>query len=138
MSVFQLDPRLDADTAPVMTLGLSRVLLMNDARFPWLILVPQRAGAVEIFDLDPADQTRLMAEAAQIGAALKGVTGARKINIAALGNMVPQLHVHVIARFDADAAWPAPVWVAGAAKPRTPDALHAEAARLATALAQRL
>lgn len=135
MSQFALDPRLVADTAPVMILGLSRVLLMNDARFPWLILVPERAGAVEIFDLAPDDQARLMDEAARISAALKAVTGARKINIAALGNMVAQLHVHVIARFEGDIAWPAPVWAAGPAQPYAPRDLATQATRLADDLA---
>ena len=136
MTDFALDPRLAADTTPVMTLRLSRVLLMNDARFPWLILVPERAGAVEIFDLDPADRTLLMDEAARIGAALKAITGARKINIAALGNMVAQLHVHVIARFEGDVAWPSPIWGVGTAQPYAPKALAAEADRLAATLAK--
>nr|WP_163501719.1 HIT family protein [Halomonas socia] len=120
-----LDPRLDADTFPITELPLSRVLLMNDARFAWLILVPRRSGASEVSDLDAADQAQLWREAAQLGDALKQALGGDKLNIAALGNVVSQLHVHVIVRHRDDAAWPAPVWGHGEAEPYDLDALAA-------------
>lgn len=110
---FLLDPRLKADTAAVGDLALCRVLLMNDARFPWIILVPRRAGLTEWFDL-PAEEARLAhEETLRTARALKAMTGARKMNIAALGNMVAQLHIHVVARTAEDAAWPGPVWGVG-------------------------
>ncbi len=112
---FTLHPQLAKDTVPVGDLALSRVLLMNDANYPWLILVPRRVGLSEIIDLDTDEQVQLMAEIAAAGRALKAATACEKLNIAALGNMVAQLHVHVIARFVSDAAWPKPVW--GAAPP---------------------
>jgi diadenosine tetraphosphate (Ap4A) HIT family hydrolase len=114
---FALDPRLEADTIRLGDMALSRVLLMNDSRFPWLILVPRRAGLVEITDLTPFERRALFEEAALAADRLKLLTGAKKINIAALGNVVAQLHVHVIARFAADAAWPNPVWGVGVAEP---------------------
>ena len=120
-----LDPRLDADTFPITELPLSRVLLMNDARFAWLILVPRRSGASEVSDLDAADQAQLWREAAQLGDALKQALGGDKLNIAALGNVVSQLHVHVIVLHRDDAAWPAPVWGHGEAEPYDLDALAA-------------
>lgn len=114
---FALDPRLEADTILLGDMALSRVLLMNDSRFPWLILVPRREGLVEITDMTPFERRALFEEAALAADRLKLLTGAKKINLGALGNVVPQLHVHVVARFEADAAWPGPVWGAGAAIP---------------------
>ena len=105
-----LDPQLAHDTTAIGDLPLCRVLLINDANYPWLLLVPRRQGIVEIADLDAARQAQLMGEIAEAARALKAVTGCDKINIAALGNAVAQLHVHVIARSRGDAAWPKPVW----------------------------
>ncbi len=110
MTPFTLDARLAADTVPVGCFALSRLLLMNDATYPWLILVPERPGISEIFDLDPDDLEALAAETAVVGRMLKALVAADKINVAALGNVVPQLHVHVIARFATDPAWPGPIW----------------------------
>ena len=110
MTEFTLHPRLQSDTALVADWPLCRVLLMNDARYPWLILVPRRADAVELFDLDAADRTALIGEIARASQTLKHLTGAAKINIGALGNLVPQLHVHIVARNPGDPAWPGPVW----------------------------
>jgi diadenosine tetraphosphate (Ap4A) HIT family hydrolase len=110
MTDFALDPRIEADTLEVTRLPLSVVRLMNDRRFPWLILVPARSGAVEIVDLDPADRAQLIEEIAITSAALRELFHAEKLNVAALGNVVAQLHVHVIARFERDDAWPKPVW----------------------------
>lgn len=110
-----LDPRIAADSVEVANLALCHVRLSGDARFPWLLLVPRRAGAVEICDLDPADQTVLMTEIVKASAALRSVTRCDKLNVAALGNVVAQLHVHVVARFTTDPAWPGPIWGRGPA-----------------------
>lgn len=107
---FALDPRLAADTRPVASLPLCEVLLMDDARFAWLVLVPRRPGAVEITDLDEADQAALWHEVNRAAAALRAVAPCDKLNLGALGNIVRQLHVHVVARCEGDAAWPGPVW----------------------------
>ena len=112
---FRLDPRLAADSCAVATLPLCEVRLMNDARYPWLILVPRQAGLVEVSDLTAAEQTRLWQEVTQAGTALRAVAPCDKLNLGALGNIVRQLHVHVIARCIGDAAWPGPVWGHGAA-----------------------
>ncbi|MGL5137791.1 MAG: HIT domain-containing protein [Beijerinckiaceae bacterium] len=120
MSAFVLDPRLDADTIPLGRLPLSRVLMMNDARYPWLILVPKRPELAEIIDLDATQRIQLMAEIAAASEALTAAHGPDKINVGALGNIVRQLHVHVIARFVSDEAWPGPVWGKGTAIPYPP------------------
>jgi len=125
-----LDTQLERDTVAIGDLPLSHVLLMNDANFPWLIAVPRRAGAVEIFDLKADERAQLMAELTLLGQRLKDLTGCDKINIAAIGNVVSQLHVHVIARRRDDPAWPRPVW--GTLPPRPYDA--AERDRLIQAL----
>ncbi len=114
MPAFQLDPRLDADTLPILDMTLSTVRLINDSRWPWLVLVPRIDGASELHDISAADQITLMKEAALAGRILKELTGATKINTAAIGNMVRQLHMHVIARSEGDANWPGPVWGFGA------------------------
>jgi diadenosine tetraphosphate (Ap4A) HIT family hydrolase len=116
-SSWSLDPQLARDTVPVGDLTLTRVLAMNDATYPWLILVPRRAGAVEIIDLDDGDQVKLMDEVALLSHVLKGATACDKLNIAAIGNVVAQLHVHIVARRRGDAAWPRPVWGAAKARP---------------------
>jgi diadenosine tetraphosphate (Ap4A) HIT family hydrolase len=131
---FALHPQLERDTLGFGDLPLSRVLLMNDANFPWLIAVPRRPGAVEIFDLDERERTQLMSELALLGRLLKDLTGCDKINIAAIGNVVPQLHVHIVARRRDDAAWPRPVWGALPARPYG----EAERDRLIEALRQKL
>ena len=112
---FALDPRLAADTRPVASLPLCDVLLMNDARYPWLILVPRRAGLVEIADLRDDEQAMLWQEVNRAAAALRAVAPCDKLNLGALGNIVRQLHVHVVARVEGDAAWPGPVWGHGQA-----------------------
>jgi diadenosine tetraphosphate (Ap4A) HIT family hydrolase len=117
---FTLDERLAADTFPIAELPLSRVLLMNDARYPWVILVPRFADISEVFELPAADQQQLWREATQLGGAMKTALGGDKINIAALGNVVSQLHIHVILRRHTDATWPAPVWGNGSAEPYEP------------------
>ena len=110
MSEFKLDSRLEADTKPVHQTPLCDLRLMNDSRWPWLILVPRIAGTVEWHDLAEADQAALWHETLKAGRILKEQTGCEKINTAAIGNIVRQLHVHVIARYEGDANWPGPVW----------------------------
>jgi diadenosine tetraphosphate (Ap4A) HIT family hydrolase len=111
-----LDPQLQRDTTTLGDLPLCRLLLSNDATCPWLILVPRRRNAVEIIDLGTSEQADLMREIAEVSRALKAVTACDKLNIAAIGNVVAQLHIHVIARRRGDAAWPRPIW--GTAPPR--------------------
>ena len=123
--MFELDGRLAADTFVLGSTSLSRVLLMNDARFPWLILVPERADVSEPFELSEADQEQLWQESMRLGGAMKAHFAADKINVAALGNQVAQLHVHHIARFHVDAAWPGPVWGVGRAVPYEAAAVEA-------------
>jgi diadenosine tetraphosphate (Ap4A) HIT family hydrolase len=117
MQTFTLDHRLEADSLPLCRLSLCQVRLMNDSRWPWLVLAPMREGAVELHDLPPADASAAFAETLRAGAALKSVTGALKINTAAIGNIVRQLHIHVVARNEGDPNWPAPVWGFGARVP---------------------
>jgi diadenosine tetraphosphate (Ap4A) HIT family hydrolase len=105
-----LDPLLARDTTPIGDLPLCRALLINDANYPWLLLVPRRDATVEITDLDYIEQQQLMSEMSHAATTLKALTGCDKINVAALGNVVAQLHVHIIARSHGDAAWPKPVW----------------------------
>jgi diadenosine tetraphosphate (Ap4A) HIT family hydrolase len=109
-SAWSLHPQLKKDTIDIGDLPLSKVLVIRDANYPWLLLVPRRPDAVEIIDLDEVAQAQLMTEISRAARALKEITKCDKLNIAALGNMVPQLHVHVIARRTTDVAWPRPVW----------------------------
>jgi diadenosine tetraphosphate (Ap4A) HIT family hydrolase len=134
---FSLDQRLSADSTAVGDLQLCAVRLQDDARFPWLVLVPQRAGMSEIFDLSPDERAMLIEEAAQCGAALRAITQCLKINTAALGNMVRQLHIHVVARNEGDAAWPGPVWGVGQRVPYDAAVRDDLIARLRSALAMR-
>ena len=114
--MFALHPQLAADCFALGRLGLCRLLLMNDARYPWCVLVPEREDIVEIHQLSGADQHRLIEESSRLAAAMEVAFRPDKLNIAALGNVVPQLHLHHIARFRGDDAWPAPVWGRGTAR----------------------
>jgi diadenosine tetraphosphate (Ap4A) HIT family hydrolase len=107
---WSLHSQLQKDTIDIGDLPLCRVLVIKDAHYPWLLLVPRRAEVVEIIDLDEVEQAQLMTEISRVARALKEITKCDKLNIAALGNVVPQLHVHVIARRSSDVAWPRPVW----------------------------
>jgi diadenosine tetraphosphate (Ap4A) HIT family hydrolase len=131
---FELDPRLDADSTPVMWLGLCELRITNERRWPWLVLVPQRPGIEEIFELTPLDQAMLTFETNMVAQALRDATGCTKINIGALGNIVRQLHVHVIARTEGDAAWPGPVWGYGPREPYAADERHRLVDKLRAAL----
>src|SRR6187397_2281350 len=129
-----LHPQLERDTASIGDLPLSRVLIINDANYPWLLLVPRRPLVVELIDLDDVEQAQLMTEVTRVARALRTVTNCDKLNVAALGNVVSQLHVHVIARFHGDAAWPNPVWGKAPRKPYEKSARDALLAQLRRAL----
>jgi diadenosine tetraphosphate (Ap4A) HIT family hydrolase len=119
-----LHPQLARDTVHLGDLPLSRVLVVNDANWPWLLLVPRRLNVREIIDLDEVAQGQLMTEITRAARAMQAVTGCDKLNIAALGNVVSQLHVHVIARREGDAGWPRPVWGAAPAVAYAEDELE--------------
>ncbi|GLS46378.1 HIT domain-containing protein [Methylobacterium brachythecii] len=123
-SDFTLDPRLQADTAAIGDLALCSVLLMDDARFPWMILVPRRPGLSELTDLSPEDAATLMDEIRLASGVMQALSKPDKLNVAALGNQVAQLHIHVIGRFRSDPAWPNPIWGVGT---RAPYPAHARA-----------
>jgi diadenosine tetraphosphate (Ap4A) HIT family hydrolase len=121
---FELDARLDADSVSLMWLGLCELRLMNDRRWPWLVLIPQRPGIEELHDLTPLDQAMLTFETNMVAQGLKRATGCTKINSGALGNIVRQLHVHVVARSEGDPNWPGPVWGFGTREPYKPHEKH--------------
>ena len=133
-SAWSLHSQLKKDTIDIGDLPLCKVLVIKDAHYPWLLLVPRRADAIEIIDLDEVEQAQLMTEVSRVSRALKEITKCDKLNIAALGNLVPQLHVHVIARSRGDAAWPKPVWNAVPPRDYEPRALD----KLLASLRQRL
>jgi diadenosine tetraphosphate (Ap4A) HIT family hydrolase len=127
---FVLDPRLQADTRHITALALCDVLLMNDTRFPWLVLVPRRTGLVEVCDLSTEEQLDLWREVAHASSVLRSTAPFDKLNLGALGNIVRQLHVHVVGRRDGDAAWPGPVWGSGPAQAYSTDELDRSLAHL--------
>jgi diadenosine tetraphosphate (Ap4A) HIT family hydrolase len=129
-----LHPTLARDTVEIARLPLCRALLMKDRRFPWLILVPERQEIREIHELSPEDRSRLVEEIAQVSEVLERLFHPVKLNVGALGNIVPQLHVHVVARFETDPAWPGPVWGSGPAVPYTDEEVAEIRERLAAAL----
>ncbi|KPG94550.1 histidine triad (HIT) protein [Pseudomonas sp. RIT-PI-q] len=133
--MFALDPRLQQDTLPIGDFPLCRLLLSNDSNYPWFILVPRREDISEIFQLGVADQQQLWQESTALAQLLKDLFDADKMNVAALGNVVSQLHMHVIVRKREDAAWPAPVWGKYPAKPYTAEqvaAIHERLRRVLT------
>ena len=123
MNTWHLHPQLADDTAPVIELPLCEVRLMDDANHPWLVLVPRVANSVELVDLNPEQRQQLIVEIDQASRTLQTLFKPHKLNVAALGNLVPQLHVHVIARYTDDIAWPRPVWGMAAARPYAPEQL---------------
>ena len=129
-----LDAQLAADCVLAGDLPLCRLLVLKDANYPWLVLVPRRAGLVELSDLGAPEQAVLMGEITRAGNALREITHCDKLNVAALGNVVSQLHAHVVARFRTDPAWPRPVWGAVPARPYPEEELGGLLARLRTAL----
>lgn len=132
--MFVLDGRLAADTVVVGDLALCRVLLMKNRLWPWLILVPTLAGLREVHELGPKDRACLIEEAALASEVLERLHAPDKLNVAAIGNLVPQFHLHVVARRVGDAAWPNPVWGSGRHEPYDPGTLDVETVRLRTAL----
>ena len=131
---WELHPQLAQDTLALGDLQLSRVLLSRDANYPWLIVVPRRAGVVELIDLPEAEQSGAYWEISKTARALKSATGCDKLNIGAIGNMVPQLHIHIVARSKTDAAWPKPPWGTLPARPYESDAFERLAATLRAAI----
>jgi diadenosine tetraphosphate (Ap4A) HIT family hydrolase len=131
---WHLHPQLADDTHPLAVFALSELRLMDDANYPWLVLVPRVADAIELIDLDSAQRHALSDEIDRASHALRQAFRPYKLNVAALGNLVPQLHVHVIARYQDDPAWPRPVWGTAAARPYTEEALIERVARLDQAL----
>ena len=131
---FSLHPRLEADTHPVAALDLCELRLMDDARWPWLMLVPRREGAEEAHALSEGDQLVLAREQSRAATALQAMTGCRSVNVAALGNVVAQLHVHVVARDEGDPNWPGPVWGHGERAPYAKAEAAAMIARVRSAL----
>jgi diadenosine tetraphosphate (Ap4A) HIT family hydrolase len=131
---WQLHPQLASDTHPLAQFRLCELRLMDDTNYPWLVLVPRVAGAQELIDLRGTERHLLADEIDEAARALRAVFRPRKLNVAALGNIVPQLHVHVIARYEDDPAWPAPVWGRVAARPHTPEQLVDRVTRLQGAL----
>jgi len=133
--MFQLDPRLESSTLLLGAFPLSLLLLSKDANYPWCILVPAREDMREIYQLTEADRQQLLEESCVLAETLDNLFSADKINVATIGNMVPQLHMHHVVRFERDAAWPGPVWGAVAAATYPPQLLMKTAERIVTALA---
>lgn len=121
---FELHPQLAADSIVLGDFPLSRLLLINDATYPWFVLVPRRAGATEIYHLSDEEQCQLIKESSYLASNLADTFAARKMNVASLGNMVPQLHVHHIVRYENDPAWPGPVWGKVPAVPFNDEQIH--------------
>lgn len=126
MADFLLDPRLASDSVFIADGPLSQVRLMDDTRFPWLVLVPRVVDVSEWLELDGAQQRLLLAEVNRAGNLIRALPTVEKLNIGALGNIVRQLHVHLVGRHAGDAAWPGPVWGSGTAQRHTPEALAAQ------------
>ena len=134
MPDFAIDPQIQADSMPVTELKLSHVRLMRDANYPWLLLLPRRAGLFELVDLEQEDRIALMDEIATASTVLREIVPCDKLNVAAFGNVVRQMHIHVIARTFNDAGWPKPVWGAAPKRDYAPGAVEALAAKLAARL----
>ena len=136
VTAFELDPRLAADTVPLGQSPGCLLLLMNERRYPWLILVPRRAGVREIYELTPGERAALLEQSCVVAETLAREFSAHKLNVAALGNVVPQLHLHHVARFRGDPAWPGPVWGHSPREPYGADELEAVRQRMLSALRQ--
>ncbi|MBI2412691.1 MAG: HIT family protein [Deltaproteobacteria bacterium] len=134
--MFSIHPTLESDTCEITDLPLSRVLLMKDRGFPWLILVPRRDAVREIHELTPDDRAILIEEVSLASTILTRLFSPAKINVGALGNIVPQLHIHVIARFEKDRAWPGPVWGSGPRVPYSEEELASTVSRLQDAFSR--
>ncbi|WP_257294823.1 HIT domain-containing protein [Endozoicomonas sp. YOMI1] len=135
VSSFELDPQLARDCVVIGDFPVCRLLLMNDSQYPWCILVPRIQGVEEIYQLEEAAQQQLLFESSYLAEMLQVLFSADKMNVAALGNVVRQLHVHHIVRFSTDAAWPAPVWGRYPARPYTDEELSEVIRKLKTGIA---
>lgn len=138
METFNLHPRLASDCHLLGELALCRVLLLDDARYPWVVLVPRRSGIREIYELNSEDRDALLRESCLTGEFMMQAFAGEKLNIGALGNLVPQLHLHHVVRHAADLAWPGPVWGHSAAEPYARDLLAERVACLREGLSLRL
>lgn len=136
-NAFELHPQLAADCETIADTALCRVLLSKDRRYPWVVLVPRQPDLKELHDLNAQDRATLIEELAHISQAMQAEWQADKTNVAALGNMVPQLHIHVVMRFETDAAWPGPIWGIGTAEPYDDAELTRTLARIKTCLPAR-
>ena len=134
--MFELHERLKKDTFPVAPLDVSLLLLMNDRSLPWFILVPQRESIRELDELSREDRAAVMEEVALLSQVLRHLYNPDKINVGALGNLVPQLHVHVLGRYQTDRAWPGPIWGTGPPAPYTQEEADAVCARVREALTE--
>lgn len=134
--MFVLDTRLQEDTWLIGDFPLCRLLLSNDSNYPWFVLVPRREGISELFQLNDDEQQLMWRETTALAKVLKGLFDADKMNVATLGNVVSQLHMHVIVRFQADVAWPGPVWGKHPAKPYSQAEVHAIRDRLKAVLGE--
>ncbi|MDP3876110.1 MAG: HIT domain-containing protein [Methylobacter sp.] len=128
--IFQLNPRLEQDCIAIGRFDLCRLLMMNDSQYPWFVLVPERADVQEIYQLNKAERELLTEESSYLAEHLAALYNADKMNIAAIGNLVPQLHIHHIVRYRDDIAWPAPVWGKFATKPYTDQQIAEHVARV--------
>ena len=131
---FQLHPHMAADTHLICSAENCQILLMDDARFPWIVLVPEVAGIRELYELNERQQQQAYQSILRISKSLAEYSNAEKMNVAALGNQVPQLHIHIIARYQSDAAWPGPVWGVGQAESYSADQLQQTLSDLGTVL----
>lgn len=128
--IFQLNPRLEQDCITIGRFGLCRLLMMNDSQYPWFILVPERENVQEIYQLSNEERAVLTEESSYLAENLAALYKADKMNIAAIGNLVPQLHIHHVVRYRDDKAWPAPVWGKFAAEPYTDQQIAEHLARV--------
>lgn len=131
---FHLDPRLEEESVLLSSLTVCDLLLRDERRFPWVVLVPRRDGAVELTDLTRKERAQVMEEIAALSGVLLSVTSAEKINVGALGNIVRQLHIHVVGRRQDDPAWPGPVWGFGEREPYEAGTRHALGEKIRTAM----
>lgn len=136
--IFQLHPRLKQDSIKIGHLGLSQLLLINDSHYPWFVLVPERSDITEIYQLSTSDQQQLQHDSSLLSETLAHIFKADKMNIAAIGNLVPQLHIHHIVRYKNDIAWPAPVWGKYDAEPYTEKQVKAILIQIQNALKSHL
>lgn len=138
LPTINLDPRLESDSSTIINLALCQIRLHHNAAFPWILLIPQQESLSEIIDLCPPNQLVLMQEIALCSEIMRDVFNPKKLNVANLGNIVPQLHVHIIARYETDGAWPDPIWNRGVTENYTVDAINERIIQLKSAFNNRI